>query len=78
MNTGQTCIAGTRIFVQEGVYDKVLAGLTESAKYWESVTDNPFAPNCQMGPLVSKIQLDVSAAIQILVCYAITDRNGSE
>ena len=60
MNTGQACVAGSRIYVQEGIYDQVLAGLTESAKYWESVTDDPFSPNCQMGPIVSQNQMKVS------------------
>jgi len=59
MNTGQVCCAGTRIFVQEGIYDKFLAALSEAAKYWDSVTGDPFSSKTQMGPIVSKIQIDV-------------------
>ena len=59
MNTGQVCCAGTRIFVQEGIYDKFLAALSEAAKYWDSVTGDPFSAKTQMGPIVSKIQIDV-------------------
>ena len=59
MNTGQACCAGTRIFVQEGIYDKFLAALSETAKYWDGVTGDPFSSKTQMGPIVSKIQIDV-------------------
>jgi aldehyde dehydrogenase (NAD+) len=56
-NHGQACIAGTRIFVQSGIYDKFLAKLTESAKAIKM--GDPFAPDTAQGPLVSKLQFDV-------------------
>ncbi|KAF8345041.1 NAD-dependent aldehyde dehydrogenase [Amanita rubescens] len=55
-NHGQACIAGTRIFVQSGIYDKFLAKLTESAKAIKM--GDPFAPDTAQGPLVSKTQFD--------------------
>jgi aldehyde dehydrogenase (NAD+) len=60
MNTGQACCAGTRIFVQEGVYDKVIEAMKGTAEYWKGVTGDPFSSKTQMGPIVSKVQIDVS------------------
>jgi len=57
LNHGQACIAGTRIFVQSGIYDKFLAKLTESAKAIKM--GDPFSPDTAQGPLVSKTQFDV-------------------
>lgn len=42
-NMGQTCSAGSRIFVQEGIYDKFVAGLTQAAKTLRAATGDPFA-----------------------------------
>ncbi|EKM54311.1 uncharacterized protein PHACADRAFT_258094 [Phanerochaete carnosa HHB-10118-sp] len=55
-NSGQGCAAGTRILVQEGIYDKflqVFADAAESLKQGDS-----FKATTQQGPLVSKTQLD--------------------
>ena len=57
LNHGQACIAGSRIFVQSGIYDKFLAKLAESAKAIKM--GDPFAPDTAQGPLVSKVQFDV-------------------
>jgi aldehyde dehydrogenase (NAD+) len=56
-NHGQVCVAGTRIFVQSGIYDKFLAKLTESAKAIK--LGDPFVMDTAQGPLVSKTQFDV-------------------
>ena len=56
-NHGQACIAGSRIFVQSGIYDKFLAKLTESAKAIK--LGDPFVGDTAQGPLVSKTQFDV-------------------
>ena len=55
-NHGQTCCAGTRIFVQEGIYDKFLAKFTETIKRI-SVGD-PFGETTWHGPQVSQAQYD--------------------
>lgn len=47
---GQICVAGTRIFVQEGIYDKFVARLVEELKTW--VVGDPFDPNVNQGPQV--------------------------
>ncbi|KAF8724719.1 hypothetical protein AX14_008652, partial [Amanita brunnescens Koide BX004] len=51
------CIAGSRIFVQSGIYDKFLAKLTESAKAIK--LGDPFVIDTTQGPLVSQTQFDV-------------------
>jgi acyl-CoA reductase-like NAD-dependent aldehyde dehydrogenase len=56
LNGGQVCCAGSRIFVQENMYDQFTDSLTTMAK---GVTlGDPFDPNTRMGPLVSKEQHD--------------------
>ncbi|TVU34321.1 hypothetical protein EJB05_16152 [Eragrostis curvula] len=55
-NKGQICVAGTRIYVQEGIYDAFLKKAVEVAK--KSVVGDPFNPNVQQGPQVDKNQYD--------------------
>ncbi|MDE2149745.1 MAG: aldehyde dehydrogenase family protein [Gammaproteobacteria bacterium] len=55
-NHGQCCCAGSRLFVHEKVYDKVVAGVAEEAK---KIRLGPgLDPQTQMGPLVSTTQLE--------------------
>lgn len=55
-NQGQTCCAGSRLFVQEKIYDKVVEGVSAAAK---SMKVGPgMDPSTQMGPLVSTVQLE--------------------
>jgi phenylacetaldehyde dehydrogenase len=55
-NHGQCCCAGSRLYVEKSIFDKVVDGVSELAKKinigpgWESSTD--------MGPLVSQEQLN--------------------
>ena len=54
-NHGQCCVAGSRLFVQEGRFDEVVEGVAEIAK---SIKLGPgIEPDTQMGPLVSDEQL---------------------
>jgi len=57
-NTGQMCIAGSRIFVHEAIYDKFLAAITGIAQHFGASTGDPFAENTVHTPLVSKTQFD--------------------
>ncbi|KAG6877042.1 hypothetical protein C0993_010844 [Termitomyces sp. T159_Od127] len=57
-NMGQACIAGSRIFVQEGIYDKFLAKFTAIAKNLADATGDPFVPGMQHGPQISQMQFD--------------------
>ena len=54
-NSGQICAAGTRLFVQDAIYDEFcerVAGLSRSLK-----VGNSLDPGTQIGPLVSKEQM---------------------
>ncbi|KAG6371457.1 aldehyde dehydrogenase domain-containing protein [Boletus reticuloceps] len=55
-NHGQTCCAGSRIFVQEGIYDEFLKRFTEEARSIK--LGDPFNPQTGQGPHVSEIQLN--------------------
>jgi acyl-CoA reductase-like NAD-dependent aldehyde dehydrogenase len=56
-NHGQCCCAGSRIFVQAGVYDEFLKRFTAKSKSIQ--LGDPFAKKTDQGPQVSKIQYDV-------------------
>ncbi|KAG5337186.1 hypothetical protein C0989_010342, partial [Termitomyces sp. Mn162] len=55
---GQSCAAGSRIFVQEGIYDEFLAKFTAIAKNLAATTGDPFAIGMQHGPQISQVQFD--------------------
>ncbi|KAF7368645.1 Aldehyde dehydrogenase [Mycena venus] len=55
-NHGQACCAGSRIFVQEGIYDKFLQMFTERTKNIN--VGDPFSPGVDQGPQVSQLQYD--------------------
>src|ERR1039457_1987622 len=56
LNQGQVCCAGSRVFVQESVYDQFTDSLAQMAS--GLTLGNPLDPNTRMGPLVSKEQHD--------------------
>ncbi|TWT55008.1 Phenylacetaldehyde dehydrogenase [Rubripirellula amarantea] len=53
-NQGQVCSAGSRLYVQKGIYDEVVAGVSEIANNLK--VGSGFDPATQMGPLVSREQ----------------------
>src|SRR5437763_3126997 len=55
-NQGQCCCAGSRLFVQESVYDQFVQKVTDKAK-GRKVGD-PFDPTSEQGPQVSQEQFD--------------------
>ncbi|KAG6856977.1 hypothetical protein H0H87_011366 [Tephrocybe sp. NHM501043] len=57
-NSGQSCIAGSRIFVQDGIYDKVVKQFSSLANGLASATGDPFTPGIQHGPVVSQVQFE--------------------
>ncbi len=55
-NHGQCCCAGSRLYVEKKIFDKVVDGVAEKAS---QIHVGPgFDPATEMGPLVSKEQLD--------------------
>ena len=57
-NQGQVCCAGSRIFVQAGIYDEFLKRFT--AKAQSIKVGDPFGKGIDQGPQVSQIQYEVS------------------
>jgi len=55
-NSGQVCIAGSRLFAHKKVFDQVLEGMTQTADFWAPRAS--LDPAAHMGPLVSKEQYD--------------------
>ncbi len=55
-NQGQTCCAGSRLFIEKGSFDKVVDGISKEA---DKIRVRPgFDPDSDMGPLVSEEQLN--------------------
>ncbi|OJA09451.1 hypothetical protein AZE42_02624 [Rhizopogon vesiculosus] len=56
LNHGQACTAGSRIFVQEGIYDAFMKKFAEHASSLK--LGDPFAPDTYQGPQVSQGQFE--------------------
>jgi len=56
LNQGQCCCAGSRLFVQESVYDQFVDRL--ATKVNDRKLGDPFDPATQQGPQVDKAQFD--------------------
>ncbi len=59
--SGQSCVAGTRVFVQAGIYDAFLAEVGERAKAIR--IGDPLAEDTQVGPLATEAQLERCIAV---------------
>ena len=55
-NSGQDCCARSRILVQESIFDRFMAGFEKGVKDFR--VEDPTLDSSQMGPLISKKQLD--------------------
>ena len=55
-NQGQCCTAGSRLFVQESVYDEFVSKMVAKAK--SRKVGDPFDPTTEQGPQVSQEQFD--------------------
>jgi len=53
-------MAGSRIYVQEGIYDQFLQGFTNVAESLAKATGGPFEQGVLHGPQISQTQFDVS------------------
>ncbi len=62
-NSGQICVAGSRLYVHKKVFERVVEGVSGVARSLK--VGSGLAPDTQLGPLVSQGQLDrVSGYIQ--------------
>ena len=55
-NQGEVCIAGSRLYVQRGIYDAFMTRLLEQARTMQPA--NPLHPDTVMGAMVSKAHCD--------------------
>ncbi|MFO0797953.1 MAG: aldehyde dehydrogenase family protein [Gemmataceae bacterium] len=55
-NQGQCCVAGSRLYVEDKVYDEFVAKMTAKAKARR--VGDPFDPTTEQGPQVSQEQMD--------------------
>jgi acyl-CoA reductase-like NAD-dependent aldehyde dehydrogenase len=55
-NSGQNCVAGSRLFVQSGIYNQVLSHLAQSAQKLR--VGLGMQQDTDLGPLISRTQLD--------------------
>lgn len=55
-NSGQVCVAGSRLFAHKSIFDDVLEGMSQTAGFWAPRAS--LDPEGHMGPLVSKEQQD--------------------
>jgi len=66
--SGQSCVAGSRLYLQEKIADKLLSGLVDRAKAIR--IGDPLADETQMGPLATQGQL---SRIETAVAGALKD-----
>ncbi|MDH3480876.1 MAG: aldehyde dehydrogenase [Gammaproteobacteria bacterium] len=69
--TGQSCVAGSRLIIQDGIYDELLARVAERAA--QIRIGDPQESNSQMGPLATRAQLE---RIEATVAHAL-DNGGT-
>lgn len=55
-NSGQVCIAGSRLFAHRSIFDQVVEGVAEASAFWAPRAS--LDPEAHAGPLVSKEQFD--------------------
>jgi acyl-CoA reductase-like NAD-dependent aldehyde dehydrogenase len=53
---GQTCVAGSRVYIHESIYDKLVERLVNRAK--DIRIGDPLLADSQMGPIATKSQLE--------------------
>ncbi len=53
-NSGQVCVAGSRLYAHKSIFDKVMEGMAETKDFWAPRPS--LDPDAHMGPLVSKEQ----------------------
>ncbi|RDW19702.1 hypothetical protein CWR45_06395 [Oceanobacillus chungangensis] len=54
LNSGQVCVAGSRLFVEKKIYDNFMSDLADYTKNYK--LGNGFDPSANLGPLISAKQ----------------------
>jgi phenylacetaldehyde dehydrogenase len=55
-NSGQVCVAGSRLYAHRSIFDKLIEGVAQAAAFWAPRPS--LDPDGHMGPLVSREQYD--------------------
>jgi phenylacetaldehyde dehydrogenase len=55
-NSGQVCVAGSRLFAHRSIFDKLVEGIAAATPFWAPRPS--LDPEAHMGPLVSKEQFE--------------------
>lgn len=55
-NSGQVCVAGSRLYAHRSIFDKLVEAMAETSPFWAPRPS--LDPEAHMGPLVSKEQYD--------------------
>jgi phenylacetaldehyde dehydrogenase len=55
-NSGQVCVAGSRLFAHRSIFDKLVEGVAAATPFWAPRPS--LDPEAHMGPLVSKEQFE--------------------
>jgi phenylacetaldehyde dehydrogenase len=55
-NSGQICVAGSRLFAHRSIFDRMVEGVAKASAFWRPRPS--LDPEAHMGPLVSKEQMD--------------------
>ncbi|CAN1765737.1 Aldehyde dehydrogenase family 2 member C4 [Linum perenne] len=63
-NKGEVCVASSRVYVQEGIYEEFVKKLSVKAKEW--VVGDPFHPASRLGPQVYNVHVDKAQYEKIL------------
>ncbi|KAG5717107.1 hypothetical protein E4T56_gene6932 [Termitomyces sp. T112] len=66
-----SCAAGSRIFVQKGIYDKFLGRFTAIENNLAATTGDPFVIGMQHGPQTSQVEFDVQSLVSPLVSHSL-------
>ncbi len=73
--SGQSCVAGSRVFIQAGIYDEILAELERRAG--QIVVGDPLDDATQVGPLATSAQVErITSAMTSVVSEGAAIRHG--
>ncbi|MDC1318784.1 aldehyde dehydrogenase [Candidatus Thioglobus sp.] len=59
--SGQSCVAGSRVFIQRSIHSKIVDKIKESAK--NIIVGDPLDSDTQVGPLATKLQVERALSV---------------